>query len=145
MNQERLIAATVRERYWTYDDNCARTTLITLARLREVSLHGQVLASATGLHGAGRFGAQCGLVEGSLMMIGILGDRQRLDTQAVTLLCHAWATEFIGRFGSLNCRDLRPGGFRPDDPPHLCEPLTLQAIAFSAAFLDRHFPARAPD
>lgn len=144
MDHESLIAATVREHYWTYDDNCARTMLITLARLRELSLHRQVPASATGLHGAGRFGAQCGLVEGSLMMIGILGDQQGLDKQAVTLLCHAWATEFSRQFGSLNCRDLRPGGFRPDDPPHLCEPLTLQGITFSAAFLDRHFPARTP-
>lgn len=140
MHRESWIADVVRERYGVCDDNCARTMLIALARRWGVPLRAQVLAAATGLHGAGRFGAQCGLVEGSLMMIGILGEGRRLDKQAVTRLCHAWATEFERDFGSLNCRDLRPGGFRPDDPPHLCEPLTRRAIAFSADFLERRFP-----
>jgi len=31
----------------------------------------QLLDAAVGMHGAGKYGAQCGLVEGSLMFIGL--------------------------------------------------------------------------
>jgi hypothetical protein len=30
---------------------------------------------------------------------------------------------------------LRPQGFQDDNPPHLCEPLTCQAVEFSLTFV----------
>ncbi len=93
----------VHELYWGQDMNCARTTLLCLGELLEVEYPAQTLQAAIGLHGAGGFRAQCGLVE--------------------------------GRFGSLSCRELRPNGFTEKDPPHLCETLTCEAIAFTYDFI----------
>lgn len=40
-------------------------------------------------------------------------------------------------FGSLSCYDLRPNGFSENDPPHVCERLTVNAIEFAREFTDR--------
>ena len=59
----------VHELYWNDDINCARTTIICLRELFKVSIEPQTLWSAVGLHGAGGYRAQCGLVEGALIFI----------------------------------------------------------------------------
>ena len=125
------IAQQVHEHYWIKDDNCAKTMLQCLGRAFGVTLLPQTLHAATGMHGAGRFRAQCGLVEGALMFIGILGAEQGLADKRTAELCHDFAKQFTEDFGSLLCRDLRPGGFRPSDPPHACEELTVRAVAFA--------------
>ena len=73
MDEKEIIHRRVHDYYWKDDINCAKTTLKILAEIFEVPLKDQVLDSATGLHGAGRYDAQCGLVEGALMFTGILG------------------------------------------------------------------------
>lgn len=52
-------------------------------------------------------------------------------------LCFVYAEEFTERFGSLRCLELRPSGFSADDPPHMCERLTCDAIAFTYEFINR--------
>lgn len=42
---------------------------------------------------------------------------------------------FCEKFGSLRCCELRPGGFRKDDPPHLCERLTCETIEFAYEYV----------
>ena len=111
------------------------TTLRILSESFDFLLEGQVLDAALGMHGAGGYRAQCGLVEGALMAVGILGKRQGLADDQVVRLCYAFAEQFEAQFGSLLCRVLRPEGFRPDNPPHLCEDLTCRAIDFDMAFL----------
>jgi len=130
------ISERVHELYWNDDVNCARTMLICLCELYDIRLEQQTLNSAIGLHGAGGFRAQCGLVEGALMFIGIhFSDKGKPESDIVSL-CYQYADEFTRRFGSLQCRDLRPGGFNPDDPPHLCEGLTCAAIEFAHQFVE---------
>lgn len=126
----------VHELYWEKNYNCAKTMLTCLAEKFEIDLSAQVLHAATGMHGAGRFRAQCGLVEGALMFIGILGVRLGRSDKEIKKLCYRFAEAFTDRFGSLLCRDLRPGGFLPSDPPHACETLTAEAVSFAAAFLE---------
>lgn len=130
----------VEEYYHQHDLNCATTTLRILAEHRGIDLSPQVVDAAVGMHGAGGYGAQCGLVEGALMFLGIIGRERRLPDAAIAENCHRYAAEFTAAFSSLLCRDLRPEGFRDNQPPHLCEGLTSRAIAFSVAFLDRFFP-----
>ena len=43
-------------------------------------------------------------------------------------ICARYALVFNRNFGSMACSDLRPGGFRADDPPHLCERFTVRAV-----------------
>ena len=121
--------------YWQEDVNCATTMLRTLADIYGVTLQPQLAAAAAGLHGAGGYGAQCGLIEGSLLFLGILAQENNAETSAAALSCRRFAADFEKQFGSLLCRQLRPGGFRDDDPPHLCEELTCRALTFSAEFI----------
>lgn len=104
--------------------------LICLSELFEIDLEKQTLCSAVGLHGAGGFRAQCGLVEGGLMFLGVYGNSIGWTEERIIAACYEYADAFQQHFGSLRCYDLRPTGFRPDNPPHLCEKLTCKAITF---------------
>lgn len=125
----------VHHLYYDYDENCARTSLRCLAHLFSCPVGEDVLSAATGMHGAGYYRAQCGLVEGALMFIGLYGNRKGFDRDEIVELCHDFASEFEKMFSSLRCKELRPGGFNSDDPPHLCEGLSVKAIRFSYEFL----------
>lgn len=131
----------VNERVATYfhvnDYNCVRTDLLTLAEYFQVELHGQVLAAAVGMHGAGGYRAQCGLVEGTLLFLGIIGAERGVAEEKVVDACHDFGETFEKEFSSLQCRSLRPGGFNNDDPPHLCEGLACSTTAFSIRFVEQ--------
>lgn len=137
MKKEEYIEKRVSDYYWNENVNCATTMLNILSELHEIKLNLQVINSAIGMHGAGTFGAQCGLVEGSLMLIGIWGKEKEVSTEAIINLCYCFAQEFEEKFGSLLCKQLRPQGFKPDNPPHLCEGLTNQAVKFTVEYLER--------
>jgi C_GCAxxG_C_C family probable redox protein len=136
VNKEEYISQKVSDSYWNQNVNCATTMLNILAALHEIKLDRQVINSAVGMHGAGGFGAQCGLVEGSLMFIGILGKEKALSTETIIDLCYCFAQEFEKKFDSLLCKQLRPQGFKADNPPHLCEGLSKQAVNFTAEYLE---------
>ena len=129
------IAQQVHALYYGQDLNCARTTLLCLSGLCQVPVGAEVMAAAVGLHGAGGLGAQCGLVEGGLMFLGLyaayLG---RTEAEAVAA-CRGYGWAFLQKFGSLTCAGLRPGGFSDQDPPHLCEELTCRAIWFTYQYV----------
>ncbi len=139
---EKLIAARVHASYHLDDQNCVTTTLKILAEKCNLPLAGQVLDAAVGMHGAGGYRAQCGLVEGTLMFLGILGREKGLGDKEIIELCYRYAEGFEGKFSSLLCRELRPEGFAPDQPPHLCEGLSCRTVAFSAAFIDEHMTGK---
>ena len=126
----------VHELYWKSDTNCARTTLTCLSELFDTKIETQTYQSAVGLHGAGGFRAQCGLVEGALMFIGLYFSAKGMPENKIVSLCYKYAEAFTQKFGSLTCYDLRPNGFNADDPPHLCEGLTVEAIEFVSKFIE---------
>lgn len=105
--------------YYDQDINCARTTLLCLGELFNLTAEPSVLKAAIGLHGAGGFRAQCGLVEGALMMIGIYFSEKGLSDEEIAQLCCQYVKRFTEEFGSLRCLELRPGGFTQSAPPHL--------------------------
>jgi C_GCAxxG_C_C family probable redox protein len=135
MKIKELIEERVHYYYWEKDYNCAITMLKILAEIFEVELSSQVIDSAIGMHGAGKFGAQCGLVEGSLMFTSILGRRNGIAQEEIISKCYTFADEFQKRFGSLLCRELRPEGFKKDNPPHLCEEMSKRAVEFTVNFI----------
>ena len=135
---EEYIRKEVHRLYWELDENCARTTLRILSRLTGIRIEDQTLIAASGMHGAGGYGAQCGLVEGTLMFLAVIaGSRGYEDIPG---LCRRFAGEYEAAFGSLRCSDLRPGGFSEDDPPHRCEDLTCRSVQFVYDFVVRAFP-----
>lgn len=129
------IQNTIHHYYWDRDLNCATTTLLILSEVFSVTLDQQVLDSAVGMHGAGRYGAQCGLVEGTLLFIGILGRIRKIPDIQIADHCRDFADNFEKEFSSLLCSRLRPGGFRPEDEEHICENLTVRAVSFAVSFL----------
>lgn len=122
----------IRERvhalYWEEDINCARTALICLSEAFGIHIGPQILWSAVGLHGAGGYRAQCGLVEGTLMFIGIYLHELGKTEDEIVAACYGFASAFERAFGSLRCLELRPTGFSENDPPHMCEDLTCRGI-----------------
>ena len=129
------IKARVHELYWEDDINCARTMLICLSELFSVTLEQQTVISAIGLHGAGGFRAQCGLVEGGLMFISIYDNQQGKSEGDIVSDCYDYAKAFEQEFHSLRCYDLRPAGFSENNPPHMCETLTSEAVNFAYSFI----------
>jgi C_GCAxxG_C_C family probable redox protein len=125
----------VHHYYWDLDINCARTTLSILGELFHTSLDKQTIQSAIGLHGAGGYRAQCGLVEGSLMFFGIYFSQRGKSDEQIAQICYQFADEFTHAFSSLRCYDLRPNGFTENEPPHACENLTIDAIYFTYEFI----------
>ncbi len=136
MNVKNLIDKRVHDYYWKDNINCAMTTLKILGEIFSIDLAPQVLNSAIGLFGAGGYQAQCGLVEGALMFIGIFGKAKNYTDDAIKEKCYSFAEQFEKEFGSLICKVLRPEGFKPENPPHLCEELSKKAILFSVNFIE---------
>ena len=130
-----LIAQSVHDLYWNRDLNCARTCLLTLGKIFGITIEPQTFQAAVGLHGAGGYRAQCGLVEGALMFIGIYFHHLGKSETEIIDLCYNFADAFTNEFSSLRCYDLRPGGFTPEDEPHLCEDLTVRGIEFVKEFI----------
>lgn len=130
-----IIKKHVHQLYWDFDINCARTSLICLSELFKIDLSKQTINSAIGLHGAGGYRAQCGLVEGVLMFIGIYFSKYNKSDTEIANICYQFADSFKQNFGSLLCYDLRPNGFTNNDLPHLCENLTVDAIDFAYNFI----------
>lgn len=128
----------VKEYYWKYDLNCATTNLKILSEIFSITLSDQIINAAIGMHGAGKYGAQCGLVEGTLMFLGIIGKEYHLEKETIVDQCREYAKQFENIFQSLSCNTLRPEGFNKENPPHLCEKLTCSAIEFNKSFVS-HF------
>lgn len=125
----------IHELYWKDDLNCARTTRICLSELFEVPVEQQTVCSAIGLHGAGKYRAQCGLVEGTLMFLGIYFQSLGKKESEIISACYNFASAFEKTFGSLRCLELRPTGFSESDPPHMCENLTCNGIEFAYQYI----------
>ena len=135
MKTEEFVKTRVSKYYWQDDVNCATTILKILSEVFDVKLNKQVIDAAIGMHGAGKYGAQCGLVEGTLMFLGIFGRENNIPDNIIVDSCREFANQFENKFKSLQCSILRPEGFHPDNPPHLCEPLTCKAVEFSINFI----------
>jgi hypothetical protein len=141
LKTEDFVRKRVAHYYWRDDINCATTTLKILAEHFDLPLSKQVVDAALGMHGAGEYGAQCGLVEGALMFLGILGRSRAIPDDDITSSCRAFAGGFEKRFRSLSCAILRPAGFDPRNPPHLCEDFTCQAVGFTIDFVQETLDA----
>lgn len=130
-----LVKKRVRTYFGDQDLNCASTALLIISEYFDVALEKQTLDAAIGMHGAGGYRVQCGIVEGTLMAIGIVGRAKNVSEDEIISFCKDFASRFELQFSSLSCRDLRPGGFNDDDPPHLCEDLTVRGISHNVKLM----------
>jgi len=135
MKTDEFVKRKVSKYYWEDDINCATTTLKILSESFKIKLNKQIVNAAIGMHGAGQYGAQCGLVEGSLMFLGLFGRGNNIPDNTIVDSCRKFAKQFEHKFNSLQCSILRPEGFHPDNPPHMCEMITCQAVEFSINYI----------
>lgn len=135
METKAFIQTKVNKYYWQDDINCATTNLKILSEIFSIELTEQVIDAALGMHGAGTYGAQCGLVEGTLMFLGIIGRCNGISDDKIVDSCNEFAKQFENRFQTLLCKVLRPEGFHQDNPPHLCEELTCEAVMINVDFI----------
>ena len=130
-----FVSVRVEDYYRNQHLNCAQTTLNVLAEKFDVKLDSQILDGSIGLNGAGQYRAQCGLVEGVLIFMGIYLKSLKMDKNDIQKTCNSFASEFETKFGSLSCSVLRPNGFNDSDPPQLCEDLSKLTILFAIEFI----------
>jgi hypothetical protein len=133
---ENRIKEIVHQLYWIENHNCAITTLKVLSEIFDLQLSDQTYDGALGLNGAGNYRAQCGIVEGSLIFIGIIGRRKTLGIDQIQKLCYDFAKDFEMQNKSLLCKNLRPQRFSKDNPLHLCEELTVDSLLLSIRFIN---------
>ena len=108
MDIKKLITERTHDYYWKDNINCAATTLKILAELFRIDCCPQVLDSAIGMHGAAEYGAQCGLVEGSLMSLGIIGRKRGIPDVKIKAYCREFACRFEKRLACNMKQVLRP-------------------------------------
>jgi len=128
----KFVKEQVSQCYWKHDRNCATTVLYILSEIFEIQFNKQTFDAALAMHGAGKYGAQCGLVEGTIMFMGVFGRQNNIHDHDTIDACREFARKFESRFGSLLCSMLRPEGFNEDNPLHMCEQITCEAIEFAA-------------
>ena len=122
--------------------NCTGTAMSTVpepccslpGRAVRVTYEPQTLNAAVGLHGAGGYRAQCGLVRQSHVCRSLF-KWAWLGGGAIVSACYRFAEAFSGEFGSLTCSICVRADFSPDDPPHRCEALTCRAVEFTYKFM----------
>ena len=133
---EKYIEETTHEHYHVSGVPCAVSTLTMLSHIFGVELHEQVYQSALGMVGAGKYGAQCGLLEGGMMFLAIYGQQNGLVKKDIFELTYKMTETFENSMGSIVCKGLRPYPFTPEDAPkHLCEPVTVKGVTLLVKFL----------
>ncbi len=137
MNIQSFVQERVKSYYFDDDLSCTTANLKILSEKFNIKLSDQVFDSAIGMHGAGEHGAQCGLVEGTLMFLGIIGRLMGTPDEEIVSCCNEFARKFENRFSSLLCSILRPEGFHSNNPSYLCERLTCQAICLNIEFVGK--------
>ncbi len=137
-NWEAYVVERVHYFYHEAGINCAVGTLSLLSDIFDVKLQEQVYDSALAMHGAGKYGAQCGLLEGGIMFTSIYAKQNGLDKKVIVPLIYKWSSLFEKEMGSLVCRELRPYPFTPEDAPkHLCEPITIKGVKLAVNFIQK--------
>jgi len=137
MDTDKLILEKITLYHHQQKNNCAQTTLKILSEVFNVDINPQVISSACGLNGGGRYGAQCGLLEGALMFLGIKTCIDNKDKKYINKTCYNYTDKFKSNFESLLCSDLRPGGFQKGDSPDVCEKLFIKAIKLTTNFIKK--------
>lgn len=125
----------VQEGFFTREEDSAVTVLRGLGEVFDTALSPQLLQAAAAVSGAGCSGAQCGIVEGALLFIGLYYGAKGKTAAEIAAVSRAFAAAYAEKWGSLRCAELRPGGVHEDDPPTLCAGLTLEGIIFTREFI----------
>ncbi len=122
MNEE--IKQLVHGAYYDNDNNCATTMIESPAEVFDLKLSPAIRRTAR--H------ARCGRLWSSVW-IGRGGRHNYREKQ------YEYPTAcIVKKIGSLEHRILRNEGFKADNPPHLCEPLTVLTINFAIEFIQSY-------
>lgn len=133
------ITTEVHTLYWEEDKNCAMTTLSTLGKKYDLKISHAFIDSLIAMPGLGTNGLTCGIVVGAIMFMGLYGKNKGYEEEAIKQHTNQLIKGFVEKFGSEQCSILRPEGFKPTNPPHLCEGLTVKGIEYIDDYIRRHY------
>jgi len=112
--------------------NCAEATIIVLSEKFDLLINQQVMAAAIGMNGAGGSGAQCGLIEGSLMFLGILGVVKNATKDEIKAVIQNYTKLFNDKFHSLNCNFIKPEN---EYESKKCRDLAKESVQFCFEYI----------
>ena len=138
LDEHKFIADKIKIYYEIEEHNCAVSVLKVLAERYDFPIHQQVMDSALAQNGLGQSGAQCGLITGAAMFLGVVAVEQGWTKDTLHEHTQRLTTEFKNAFHALDCRSIRPEGFVADNPPHLCEPRTVEALEIMINYISRY-------
>lgn len=115
--QERILEM-VHHCYWDNNANCAQTTLHCLEQLTSTCTPIAVSGHCRLPRGSGPWRAM--RLEGATLFLGLYCAAMGKSAEETEEICARYALVFNRNFGSMACSDLRPGGFRADDPLPIC-------------------------
>ena len=127
---------TIKEIFCLKQLNCATTTVIIMSKHFSTKIQSQVIDSLVGLPNGAEQKSLCGLVSGTLIFIGIYGKIKKLKRDQIKNICKKFSSEFIGKFGSIDCKDLKPEKISPEQTC-ICKELAYKAIDFSIDFIEK--------
>lgn len=126
----------IHDMYWNHDLNCATTIIKVLAKKFSFKINKQVIDGLIAIPGGAKHGELCGLVIGPIMFIGMYGRNKGLNEKEIKKICYDFTEGFKDKFYNLQCRKLRPEGFKPSNPSHLCEELTKKVVVYTIYFIE---------
>lgn len=140
MTLEELVAKRIDVYYGEPKLSCVHAMLKILAEVFQVDVSREIYDASAGMAGGGgRFGGQCGLIQGGILFIGIVSARLAVDQDTLKQHCFDYSALAEKELGSLLCREIRPEGFAEGNPPDLCKPRTIQSIVSTSKFIADRF------
>ena len=138
MNLHNFIDKEVHENYWERDYNCATNILMLLSEIEGIKLDKQVLYSVSGLHGVDPMIAQCGLLSGGLMFLGIYSCEKNIPNSQLSKYYYDYSKYFQRKFGDTGCQNLNGNSKSLGLKPYACEDLTKDVVEFTINFIEKN-------
>lgn len=139
MDIENFIDKQVHENYWEKDLNCATNILMLLSELTDIKLDKQILHSVSGFDGVNPLIAQCGLMSGALMFLGIYGREKNIPNSQLKSYSYDYSKYFQRKFGDTGCNSLNGKNSSLNLSPFSCEILTKDVVKFTFDFINKNF------
>ncbi|MCK5126643.1 MAG: C_GCAxxG_C_C family protein [candidate division Zixibacteria bacterium] len=138
MNERQFIEDKIKIYFEIEEHNCAVCVIKVLSERFDFPIEQQTLDACLAQNGLGQYGAQCGLITGATMFLGIVAAQNNWEKEKLYLHTRELTALFEKKFKSLLCSAIRPEGFHEDNPPYICQPRTVDALEIFIDYLKIH-------
>ncbi len=120
------------------DYNCGEAVVRAVFEQFDIRVPDFYLRPLSSMNGAGRAGAQCGILEGGLFVISTLYGRSnsKKSREPLETLVSNFAREFKGRYGSFLCKEIRKEGFFGNQNRNICNNRIKNGVLFIIDYIE---------